>query len=150
MAKKIPAIPIHRILNSAAVESLGSQIAFAMLVRLMLYSWAAGCEALPTSDNFFSVTVRANDRTWKRWKPVILAAWRDIEPELRRARAQRDRNYRRIRAIAQKGADVQHARAVVKRLAARGQAPAPAPHVAKRAQDVAPAAGVKDDFFVER
>lgn len=147
--KKIPPMPIHKVLNGAAVESLGSQIAFAILVRLMLHFWATGCEAFPKSDSYYAVTARVNHRTWMRWKPVILAAWREVEPEIRRARATRDQNYRRMRAIAQKGADTQHARSVVKRLAARDQAPVSAPHVAKRARDVAPA-GSSEGFFVER
>lgn len=147
--KKIPPMPIHKILNCAAVEALGSPIAYAMMTRLVLYAWQVGAEPLPTSDNFYAGVTVTNFRTWKRWKPLILGAWREVEPELRRARTQRDQNYERMRLIAQKGADTQHARSAAKRLAARDQAPASAPRVAKRPRGVAPAVD-RSDFFVER
>jgi hypothetical protein len=142
-------MPIHKILNCAAVEAIGSPIAYAMLTRLVLYAWRTGAEPLPSSDNFYAGVTVTNFRTWKRWKPLILEAWGEIEPELRRAWIWREHKMARIREFGQKGADTQRNRALANRVAARDQVPSSAPHVAKRPRDEASAAVKPDARFTE-
>jgi uncharacterized protein YdaU (DUF1376 family) len=53
-----------------------------MLMSICEHFWRGGCKPLPKDDDQLFAIARAHRPTWRHHKPVIVALFQDIRPEL--------------------------------------------------------------------
>ena len=83
-------MPVHLVVHAPAVVSASGGIARAVLFLAVSY-WMGGCRGLPDDEPSQAALARMATGAWRDLKPAVLAALREIEPELKAAKAKTDR-----------------------------------------------------------